>query len=77
VDPALLGRSHKLVLGKHSGRSGVKSVFASLGYHLAETEVPPLLTAIRHFAEQQKRNPSENELMALYQSVFGLSTQVL
>ncbi len=77
VDPALLGREHKLVLGKHSGRNGVKSIFASLGYHLAETEVPPLLTAIRHFAEQQKRNPSENELLALYQSVFGLSTQVL
>ena len=77
VDPALLGREHKLVLGKHSGRNGVRSVFAALGFHLAEAEIPPLLAAIRQFAEQKKRNPSESELLGLYQSVFGLSTAVL
>ena len=77
VDPALLGREHKLVLGKHSGRNGVRSVFAALGFHLAETEIPPLLAAIRLFAEQNKRNPSESELLCLYQSVFGIPTAVL
>lgn len=73
VDPAWLGREHKLVLGKHSGRHGVMAIFARLGYALTEAQADPLLVAIRQFAEQYKRNPGEAELRSLYQGCLGLS----
>ena len=72
VDPARLGRQHKLVLGKHSGRNAVCSVFATLGYELAIEQADQLLTYIRHFAECTKRNPTELELHSVYREVCGL-----
>ena len=70
VDPACLGREHKLVLGKHSGRNAVRSVFASLGYQLANEQIDLVLEQIRHFAERAKRNPTESELRWVYQHLF-------
>jgi hypothetical protein len=32
IDPALMGREYRLVLGKHSGRQAVDGVFARMGY---------------------------------------------
>lgn len=72
VDPETLGREHKLVLGKHSGRNAVRSVFASLGYQLATNEqIDLVLEQIRHFAERVKRNPTESELRWVYQRLFS------
>lgn len=72
VDPEMLGREHKLVLGKHSGRNAVRSVFASLGYQLATNEqIDLVLEQIRHFAERVKRNPTESELRWVYQRLFS------
>jgi homocitrate synthase NifV len=34
IDPALMGREYRLVLGKHSGRQAVDGVFARMGYPL-------------------------------------------
>ncbi|ACQ93941.1 homocitrate synthase [Tolumonas auensis DSM 9187] len=70
VDPASLGREHKLVLGKHSGRNAVRSVFASLGYQLANEQIDLVLEQIRYFAERAKRNPTESELRWVYQRLF-------
>jgi len=71
VDPTSLGREHKLVLGKHSGRNAVRSVFASLGYQLANEQIDMVLEHIRQFAERVKRNPTESELRWVYQRLFS------
>lgn len=71
VDPTSLGREHKLVLGKHSGRNAVRSVFASLGYQLANEQIDVVLDHIRQFAERVKRNPTESELRWVYQRLFS------
>ncbi|WP_024871216.1 homocitrate synthase [Tolumonas lignilytica] len=70
VDPASLGREHTLVLGKHSGRNAVRSVFATLGYQLANEQIDLVLEQIRYFAERSKRNPTESELRWVYQRLF-------
>lgn len=66
IDPALMGREYRLVLGKHSGRQAVDGVFARMGYHLDALQIDVLLPAIRRFAESWKRTPKDYELIAIY-----------
>lgn len=66
IDPALIGREYRLVLGKHSGRQAVDGVFAHMGYHLDALQIDVLLPAIRRFAESWKRTPKDYELIAIY-----------
>lgn len=65
-DPALVGRRHRLVLGKHSGPRAVRTVMAGLGVELADDEAQRLLGAIRVFVTREKRPPSDNELRACW-----------
>lgn len=66
-DPALVGREHRVVLGKHSGTRAVKSVFAALGHPLGDIEAERLLELVRHFVALKKRTPDESELMLLFE----------
>lgn len=70
-DPREVGRSHRLVLGKHSGSHGVMAAFSHLGLHLSQAEARKLLPDIRAFAERSKRAPAEHELLFLYQRLIG------
>ncbi|GAB2879862.1 homocitrate synthase [Uliginosibacterium flavum] len=65
-DPAIVGREHRVVLGKHSGTRAVKSVFAALGRQLADEEAGLLLSLVRRFVDLKKRSPDESELMLLF-----------
>ncbi|HDR2751522.1 TPA: homocitrate synthase [Enterobacter asburiae] len=73
IDPALMGREYRLVLGKHSGRQAVDGVFARMGYHLDTLQIDLLLPEIRRFAERWKRTPKEEELVAIYDALCGES----
>ena len=75
VDPALLGREHRLVLGKHSGRHGVIAVFQRLGYALSAGEADALLARLRGFTEQYKRNPIEAGYTASIERSSRLATK--
>jgi homocitrate synthase NifV len=77
IDPQLLGRQFSLVLGKHSGRSAVKGVFAQLGYTLDPLQIGQLLSVVQDFAEDWKRNPTREELQQLYSGLFNNSSQTL
>lgn len=69
VDPATLGRSHTLVLGKHSGTQAVLNSFAELGLVLEREMAERLLPDIRSFACSHKRPPSAEELRGMYQQM--------
>jgi homocitrate synthase NifV len=63
-DPAELGRTHRLVLGKHSGSAGVRGAFERLGVHdLGDTQVSALLESIRSHVARTKREPQPYELL--------------
>jgi homocitrate synthase NifV len=70
-DPREVGRRHTLVLGKHSGSSGVQAAYAGLGLLLSPAEARRLLPDIRAFAERAKRAPAEADLLHLYRRVLG------
>ena len=64
-DPQLVGREHRFVLGKHSGKVGVQAVYARLGKVVAEAEAGPLMDRVRDFVNVAKRPPSSGELLSL------------
>lgn len=64
-DPQLVGREHRFVLGKHSGKGGVQAVYAGFGQAVADPEAIRLLEDIRHFVHTTKRPPTADELLCL------------
>ncbi|MBU1447769.1 MAG: homocitrate synthase [Gammaproteobacteria bacterium] len=70
-DPGEVGRSHKLVVGKHSGAHGIIAAYANMGLNLSQAEARALLPDIRSFAERAKRSPADQELLFIYQKFIG------
>lgn len=60
--PEELGRTHRLVLGKHSGSAAVIERYARLGLAIEPEHVPVLLQHIRAHAMDTKREPSDHDL---------------
>ncbi|HEY5716374.1 MAG TPA: homocitrate synthase [Psychromonas sp.] len=71
LDPTLLGRTHTLVLGKHSGMGAVKAVFARFGISLDKVQTGKLLCAVQEFAISRKRSPSDKELLKISSQILG------
>ncbi len=66
VDPAELGREHRLVLGKHSGSRAVIQAYADMGVVLSREQAELLLSRVRYFAVRHKRSPLASDLQRLY-----------
>jgi homocitrate synthase NifV len=62
VDPAALGRSHRWVLGKHSGAQAVRTFYRDLGIALNPGQTGAVLQRIRTFVSQHKRLPEVADL---------------
>ncbi|PJC87614.1 homocitrate synthase [Vibrio sp. HA2012] len=63
--PALVGREHRFVLGKHSGNKAILSVYKGLGIELTLQECEFLRVALRGWAESHKCLPTTDDLLAL------------
>ncbi len=64
-DPSEVGRSHRIVLGKHSGPRAVMTVYAGLGVLLNQARAECLLARVRAFVVKRKRPPENHELLNL------------
>ncbi|MBK1687151.1 homocitrate synthase [Rubrivivax gelatinosus] len=64
--PEELGRTHRLVLGKHSGSAAVIERYARLGLPVAPRQVPRLLARIRAHVACTKLEPSADDLARFY-----------
>ena len=62
LSPQELGRSHELVLGKHSGASSVMMAYQQLGVTVTKAEAQLLLPAVRNYAIRFKNAPSPADL---------------
>jgi homocitrate synthase NifV len=69
VDPAIVGRRHSLVLGKHSGTQGVIEAYAKLGIALDRPRAHRLLGEIRAFVVRHKRTPRRSELAQFHKTL--------
>lgn len=68
--PEIIGRRHSLVLGKHSGTKAIQSIYKQLGVELTPQECTQMRQALGHWAECNKRCPSEAELIHLCQTTL-------
>ena len=68
-DPQLVGRQHRFVLGKHSGKGGVQAVYSALGRPLADAEAGTIVGRLRDFVHAAKRSPESDELLELLDAV--------
>jgi len=66
LDPQEVGRTHKLVLGKHSGSHAVMQAYAGIGIVLTEFEAKAMLARIRQHAVATKRTPDSADLERFY-----------
>jgi len=66
VDPADLGRHHRLVLGKHSGTQTVIQVYAEIGITVTREQATLILEHIRHYVTYTKQLPTPDYLEKLY-----------
>ncbi len=57
VDPAIVGRRHQLVLGKHSGTQGVIHAYQQLGINVSRQQAQSLLAKVRRFVCEHKHAP--------------------
>ncbi len=69
LNPDVLGRSHSLVLGKHSGAHMVRTRYRELGIELDDWQCQALLGRIRAFSTHTKRSPQAAELEDFYRQL--------
>jgi homocitrate synthase NifV len=62
VDPGVVGRSHQLVLGKHSGSRSVIHAYQMIGITINRLQANRLLPIIRQFVSANKRVPQYGDL---------------
>jgi homocitrate synthase NifV len=67
IDPAELGREHRVVLGKHSGLAAVRYVYGELGLDLAPIQAQAVLALVRRWAESRKVPPTADALRDFYE----------
>jgi homocitrate synthase NifV len=73
--PSELGRSHRTVLGKHSGLRAVREAYDRIGLELSPEAAAYILERIRKYAVQTKNTPGARELAAFYlESTFCMSS---
>lgn len=65
-DPAEVGRSHRTILGKHSGSRAVIDAYARIGLLISDFEAKILLARIRDHAVTNKRPPDIADLERFY-----------
>lgn len=69
MNPDEFGRSHVLVLGKHSGSNGVMRAYAELGIAINKGEALLLLPYVRNFVTRNKRSPNRDELLLFLETI--------
>lgn len=65
-DPAEVGLTRSIVVGKHSGTGGLIERYRSMGVSLVKKQAEPLLEIARAMACRRKRDLSNRELMGIY-----------
>ncbi len=75
VDPAEVGREHRIVLGKHSGTRAVIDAYLNLGIIIDPLRAADILVRVRHFSTTIKRPPEDVDLLRFYQDVTPRGAQ--
>ena len=66
IDPKILGREHKLILGKHSGSQAVVHAYAKMGLVVSRQQAADILEQVRQHVAATKHVPDEFLLKSFY-----------
>jgi homocitrate synthase NifV len=78
IDPAEMGRSHRIILGKHSGRSAVRRAYAELlNLDVDIEQAGRLLPLVRRFVSAAKRPPRLPELRLFLREIEEAASATL
>lgn len=69
LDPALLGRTHRIVIGKHSGLAALKARLGDLHLKADGDEMGAILARVRAFATSTKGAVTEEKLTEIWREV--------
>lgn len=69
LDPALLGRSHRFVLGKHSGLAAISSSLADLHLEASPDQLRAILARVREQAVATKGGVPTETLTAIWRDI--------
>ncbi|MFC4486550.1 homocitrate synthase [Tepidiphilus baoligensis] len=69
IPPQTVGRTNRIVLGKHSGSQAIAQAYAALGIHLTPLETQRILALVREFAVRTKTSPTSDDLDRFYLEV--------
>jgi homocitrate synthase NifV len=72
IDPAELGRRHRLVIGKHSGSAALGEAYRRLGLPIGAVQMKIVQSLIRSFVDDVKRPPDEDDLVRFYRDAAAL-----
>ncbi len=72
--PEKVGAKRHLLIGKHSGTSSIIHKFKTMGISLNKRMTLNLIPYIREAVKEKKRNLTDNELLALYNTVLCFET---
>ncbi|MCG3723236.1 homocitrate synthase [Vibrio cincinnatiensis] len=62
VSPSLVGRTHQMVLGKHSGIQAIESIYAGMGIRLTKAQCELIKVQLVHWSETYKCVPDPQQL---------------
>ncbi|WP_404386145.1 homocitrate synthase [Caenispirillum salinarum] len=77
LDPRELGRAHRLVLGKHSGLSGVLNACREIGLEVGPPQGRAMLARVRLHAAETKRAPSADDLRRFFVETLAVAEAAL
>ncbi|MDI6783362.1 MAG: homocitrate synthase [bacterium] len=69
--PAEIGTVRQIMIGKHSGSSGLKAKFKEFGIVLDDALTAKIIERVRKKAMEEKRDLFDKELMLIYYSLVG------
>ena len=67
-DPAEVGLTRQIVVGKHSGTSGLIDRYKDMGIAISRSEAMSLMDKVRRIAQQTRRPLNNNQLLKLHQT---------
>jgi len=71
IPPEIVGRTRRLVAGKHAGSRGIKAALNEMGLHPTEEQLKEIFIRVKTLGDKGKRT-SDADLQAIAESVMGL-----
>ncbi|MEM3797548.1 MAG: 2-isopropylmalate synthase [Candidatus Bathyarchaeia archaeon] len=71
LTPEMVGRTRKIVAGKHAGRQGLKAELEAMGFHVTEDQLNEIFKRVKSLGDKGK-TVTDGDLFAIARAVTGI-----